>query len=264
MQGSQYLLRSWKSGLQYLLRSVVAYCICRGHENLAYSICTRPPPLPPRAGKSRRRTDGRTGIGANLGRSWNKTWTPRMTKATQRILKNPLKIHSRGVLGISQIRVGTLPKLPRAKRNHMWPTSQPKSRENPSKVAPKSSLWDPSGTQRLLTSRPGAKKVLPQRLPEAVILQFLMKIGCDQHFPVISHRFQVDFPLKSDWKNYAFFTAMLVFSQHGDPHDSTYFTYRKQLLYVLLFVFSQKKSWKSRSTKTIPKNIKKLPQAGQK
>ena len=81
----------------------MAYCICRGHENLAYSACARPPPLPPRAGKSRRRTDGRTGIGANLGRSWNKTWTPRMTKATQRILKNPLKIHSRGSLGYPKL-----------------------------------------------------------------------------------------------------------------------------------------------------------------
>ena len=69
-------------------------------------------------------------IGANLGRNCNKTRTPRMTEAMQRIAKNPPKIRSRRVSRTSQIGLGTLPEHPWAKKNHIWRNRWPKSRQN--------------------------------------------------------------------------------------------------------------------------------------
>ena len=88
--------------------------------------------------------------------------------------------------------------------------------------------------------------------------QFRIDLGGEHRFSQISHRFQVDFHEILVRKAMLFFTAVLVFVQHGDPHDSTYFTYRKLLLHVLLFDFFVQTDLRKHVKKRISKEHRKM------
>ena len=181
-----------------------------------------------------------------------------MTEAMQRIAKNPPKIRSRRVSRTSQIGLGTLPEHPWAETNHIWRNRWPKSCQNCPYVALKSLFWDPSRTQRFTKKRPGGEKVFPQRLLDAVMDQFRIDLGGEHRFSQISHRFQIDFSWNSSEKNCAFFHCRACFFQHGDPHDSMYFTYRKLPFHVLLFDFFVPKDLRKHAKKRISKEHRKM------
>ena len=125
-------------------------------------------------------------------------------------------------------------------------------------MALKSVFWDPSRTQRFTKKWPRAEKVFHQRLLDAVMDQFRIDLGGDHRFSQISHRFQLDFSWNSSKNSCAFFHSRACFLQHGDPHDSTYFTYRKLLLHVLLFDFFVQTDLRKHVKKRISKEHRKM------
>ena len=77
--------------------------------------------------------------------------------------------------------------------------------------------------------------------------QVFIDLGGDPRFSQNSGSFQVGFSWKSDEKTYIIFHSSACSFQHGNPHDSMYFTYRKLLLHFLPFCFLvQKKHVKTR------------------
>ncbi len=90
--------------------------------------------------------------------------------------------------------------------------------------------------------------------------RFFIDFCCECRFPRFFDWFLVDFGWKIDEKTLVLFKPPSHFFQHGDPHETLYFTIRKLLFRFLSFwFFFSKNRWKKRLKISPAKKVEKWP-----
>ena len=90
--------------------------------------------------------------------------------------------------------------------------------------------------------------------------RFFIDFCCECRFPRFFDWFLVDFGWKINEKKLVFFKPSSQFFQHGDPHETLYFTIRKLLFRFLSFWFFFSKNWWKNDWKFhLPKKSKNDP-----
>ena len=82
--------------------------------------------------------------------------------------------------------------------------------------------------------------------------------ACFHAFSTIFRRFFSKNRWKINEKNDTFFRIVACFFQHGDPHETLYFTIRKLLFHFSCFFIFSTKIIKNRWENTVPKHDQKM------
>ena len=98
--------------------------------------------------------------------------------------------------------------------------------------------WGPTGIQKSPENRLFVKKKRSRRDFFSIFVQ----VAVFNAFCGILHGVFTKNQRKIDQKNYAFFHSIACLFEHGDPHETSYFTMRKLLFHFLCFCFFLKKT----------------------
>ena len=109
-------------------------------------------------------------------------------------------------------------------------------------------LWEPKNHQKSICS--------PKSRPREC---FFIDFCSERRFPRFFDGFLVDFGWKINEKKLVFFKPPSHFFQHGDPHETLYFTIRKLLFHFLSFWFFSKNWWKKWLKNSSAKKVEKWP-----
>ena len=95
--------------------------------------------------------------------------------------------------------------------------------------------------------------LLKKRRSKRVFSPIFVHRACFHAFNTIFRRFFSKNRWKINEKNDAFFRIVACFFQHGDPHETLYFTIRKLLFHFSRFCVFSKKNVKTRAPKSRPR-----------